>query len=78
MSQACFDFEPAVRYQAGETEAETESMRTTVAIVGGGLAGLYAARLLLNAGIEFQLLEARHRFGGRILSVNGKGDPSPD
>jgi monoamine oxidase len=53
-------------------------MRTTVAIVGGGLAGLYAARLLLNAGIEFQLLEARHRFGGRILSVNAKGDPSPD
>lgn len=53
-------------------------MRTTVAIVGGGLAGLYAARLLLNEGIEFQLLEARHRFGGRILSVNEKGDPSPE
>ena len=53
-------------------------MRTAVAIVGGGLAGLYAARLLLNAGIEFHLLEARHRFGGRILTVNGKGDPSPD
>lgn len=53
-------------------------MRTTVAIVGGGLAGLCAARLLLQAGIEFQLLEARHRFGGRILSVNSKGEPSPD
>jgi len=53
-------------------------MRTTVAIVGGGLAGLFAARLLLKAGIEFQLLEARRRFGGRILSVNGEGDPSPD
>jgi len=53
-------------------------MRTTVAIAGGGLAGLFAARLLLTAGIEFQLLEARHRFGGRILSVSGNGDPSPD
>jgi monoamine oxidase len=78
MSQACFDFEQAMRYPAGETEAEIGPMRTTVAIVGGGLAGLYSARLLLNAGIEFNLVEARNRFGGRILSVNSKGDPSAD
>lgn len=53
-------------------------MRTTIAIVGGGLSGLYAARLLSDLGVEFQLLEARDRFGGRILSVDGTGDPSPD
>lgn len=53
-------------------------MRTTVAIVGGGLAGLYASRLLQNAGIDFKLFEARDRFGGRILTVDERGYPSPD
>jgi len=53
-------------------------MRTTVAIVGGGLAGLHAARLLHDAGVAFELLEARPRFGGRILSVNDRGDPATD
>jgi monoamine oxidase len=53
-------------------------MRTTVAIIGGGLAGLYAARLLHTAGIDFKLLEARDRFGGRILTVGERGEPSPD
>ncbi|MBB4426553.1 monoamine oxidase [Bradyrhizobium sp. CIR48] len=54
------------------------SMRTKVAIVGGGLAGLYAARLLDAAGIDFHLLEARDRFGGRILSVDSAGAISDD
>lgn len=53
-------------------------MRTTVAIVRGGPAALFAARLLLKAEINFQLLEARRRFGVRILSVNGEGHSSPD
>jgi len=53
-------------------------MRTTVAIIGGGLAGLYAGRLLHAAGVEFQLLEARDRLGGRILSVDATGHGSDD
>ncbi|SDV50258.1 flavin monoamine oxidase family protein [Chitinasiproducens palmae] len=41
-----------------------------VAIVGGGLSGLYAAFLLEQAGIDdYLLLEARETLGGRIASV---------
>ncbi len=52
--------------------------RTSVAIVGGGLAGLYAARRLYALGMSFQLFEARERLGGRILSTNDQGQPSND
>jgi len=41
---------------------------TDVLIVGGGLAGLRLADLLGAAGHDFQLIEARDRFGGRVLS----------
>jgi monoamine oxidase len=44
-----------------------------IVIVGGGLSGLYAARLLAAARADFVLLEARERLGGRILSVTDDG-----
>jgi monoamine oxidase len=53
-------------------------MRTQVAIVGGGLAGLHAARLLRAANVGCVLLEARDRLGGRILTVDDAGRPAPD
>ncbi|MEQ1848630.1 MAG: NAD(P)-binding protein, partial [Nitrospira sp.] len=53
-------------------------IQTSVAIVGGGLAGLYAARRLHTLGIGFQLFEARDRLGGRILSANDSGQSSHD
>lgn len=49
-----------------------------VAIVGGGLAGLQAARLLQAAGVDWRLIEARDRLGGRILSVDDQGRPGED
>ena len=53
-------------------------METTVAIVGGGLAGLCAGRLLHAAGIDFRIIEARERVGGRILSLDQTCRPSED
>ena len=38
-------------------------------VVGGGLAGLTAADRLCAAGLEVQVLEARARVGGRLLTV---------
>ena len=53
-------------------------MRSEVAVIGAGLAGLYACRLLKTAGLDFVLLEARERLGGRILSVGPTGESCDD
>ncbi|AUH65284.1 flavin monoamine oxidase family protein [Paracoccus zhejiangensis] len=49
-------------------------MSAQVLVIGGGLAGLTAARALHRAGIGVQLIEARGRLGGRILSVAETGE----
>jgi len=40
----------------------------TTVIIGGGLAGLALAEMLETAGHDYILLEARNRFGGRIMT----------
>lgn len=51
---------------------------TRIAIVGGGLAGLSAARQLEQYGIQdYVLLEARSTWGGRIASVVPAPDSAP-
>jgi monoamine oxidase len=41
-----------------------------VAIVGGGVSGLYAADLLEQAGVDYLLIEGREQAGGRIQSLH--------
>lgn len=50
----------------------------TVAIVGGGLAGLYAGKLLHDRGVDFKVIEARARLGGRILTTDAWGAGADD
>lgn len=49
----------------------------TVAIIGGGAAGLYAADILKAKGINIVIFEASDRLGGRVRSLKSFDKPSP-
>lgn len=48
--------------------------KASVAIIGGGLSGVYAAYLLEKKGIDYVLLEARSTLGGRIVTAEFSRD----
>jgi len=50
-------------------------METDIVIIGGGAAGMAAARRLHEAGRAYLLVEARERLGGRAWTVQAQGGP---
>ena len=58
-----------VRVAAVSPSAE----QTEVVIIGGGAAGLAAARALHDAQVRVLVLEARNRMGGRIYTRRVRG-----
>jgi uncharacterized protein with NAD-binding domain and iron-sulfur cluster len=44
----------------------------TVAIIGGGAAGLYAADILGSKGINVIIFEAGNQLGGRVRSLRNQ------
>ena len=45
---------------------------SVITIIGAGMAGLMAARKLLERGHQITILEADNRIGGRIFTIHGK------
>ena len=52
----------------------SRTIHTPVAIIGGGITGLTAAWELQKAGVEYVLLEASDRWGGKIRTETVAGD----
>merc|ERR1711872_44712 len=55
-----------------QSMSESEMVSTDVIIVGAGLTGLTLASDLAEKGVNFVILEARERIGGRIHSIKTK------
>lgn len=56
-------------------KSPVEQNAPSVAIIGGGIAGLHAGYLFKKAGLNFTLFEASNRLGGRIYTaINDFGE----
>ncbi|CAF1013393.1 unnamed protein product [Adineta steineri] len=70
---ACSHLQPFHSRIKRSTQVKISNTSSTkVLIIGGGISGLEAARLLQQNGIQTLVLEARNRTGGRIWSIRSK------
>lgn len=60
------------RKQARTVSDSSNIIQTEVLIIGAGISGLEAARLLREQGVKTIILEARNRTGGRIWSIRSE------
>ncbi|HOZ84264.1 MAG TPA: NAD(P)/FAD-dependent oxidoreductase [Niabella sp.] len=59
---------PAIFDSCRSNPKESDENILDIAILGAGIAGLNCANHLLKSGLQFQIFEASHRIGGRILT----------
>ena len=57
-----------------ENTPEPSKFKGNVIIIGAGASGLYAAKTLLDNGVDFTILEADSRIGGRIKKTESFAD----
>lgn len=55
----------------------SKATRTDVVVIGAGVSGLAAARALRERGVRVEVLEARDRIGGRVLTHRDPRAPAP-
>ena len=64
-------------YESGRRTAEmaADAGHARVGVIGAGMSGLAAARMLAGAGVEVVVFEARDRIGGRVWTDRSLGLP---
>ena len=59
-----------------EGDPSVARLLPTIGIVGAGAAGLYAAIILQDLGLKYEILEANRTIGGRLLTHRFSSGPN--